>query len=377
MKKRLFLFLCVVLFGISCKTVEPVSGNRSEAGSVNSKEKKQPEVIWKYDSGSKVRSSPVLKDQLVYSGSNDKFFAIHYQTGDIAWQVNTSAPVTSSCVVNDNKVYFECGEIIYVHSALTGEFLWKFEPEITNMGNYDEWDYHHPSPVIHDNNLFFGTVNGDLYVIDINTQKIVWQYKIDKISSTPVIYDNFIYLTNWDGSLYALDMDKREKVWDFETYGSIQTIPAVNGNYICFGSRDTNFYTLNRKTGEQLWKYTDMQESWFTGSPLLESGTIYAGSSDSKRLYAFDCESGEILWKCMTYGNVFSKPVIDGNKFYITSGDGYTTPGRGFITSADLDSGKPIWKFKAANIFTTPVIVDNIVIFGSDDGNLYALNINL
>ncbi len=377
MKKLLFVSL-ILLISISCKNVKSEPEKVVEVEKIEIRVEIQPEIVWKYDSGSILRSSPVLDGQLVYSGGTDTFFALNSKTGEVVWTVDLSAPVTSKAIVQNEKVYFESGEVIYVHSALTGDFLWKFVPEVISSEKYDYWDYHHSSPAIYSQNLYFGTRNGDLYVVDINTQETIWHYKIDReISSTPVVYENYIYITDWAGSLYALNMDKKIEEWKFEAYDSIQTIPAINDDYICIGSRDTNFYTLDRKTGEQVWKYTDVRKSWFTGSPVIIGDAIYAGSSDSKRIYAFEIATGEILWRSMTYGNVFSQPVINNNILYATSGNAYATPGLGYLTASDMTNGKIVWKYKSANIFTTPVITDNTLIFGSDDGFLYALNIDV
>jgi len=86
-----------------------------------------------------------------------------------------------------------------------------------------------------------------------------------------------------------------------------------------------------------------------------------------------------IAWKFQSpnpdFSNVVAKssPIIDEDKIYFGSDDGY-------FWALNQSDGSVAWKFKVArgkdgkSIYSTPALYEDMVYFGAYDGNLYALN---
>jgi outer membrane protein assembly factor BamB len=110
--------------------------------------------------------------------------------------------------------------------------------------------------------------------------------------------------------------------------------PIVVGQTIYFASRD-RLYAVDRATGEMKWRYPSGDEAASTirSTPTYSDGVIYIGANDGY-FYALDAETGSQKWVFRTTGSVRSHPVV--------------------IKTSPTDPG--------------------IVIFGSDDDILYAIN---
>jgi outer membrane protein assembly factor BamB len=108
-------------------------------------------------------------------------------------------------------------------------------------------------------------------------------------------------------------------------------------------------------------------DSWVFGSPVIDSnGTIYFGADDFYAIYS----NGTQKWKVNNKMDVFSAPAIDRNG-NIYTGTFLDSPNYLF---AFYPNGTVKWRYPTSNIFSSPVIdSNNIIYFGEDNGNLLAL----
>jgi len=75
----------------------------------------------------------------------------------------------------------------------------------------------------------------------------------------------------------------------------------------------------------------------------------------------------ELKWKFKTEDKVFSSPAIADGVVYFGSNDGN-------LYAVDIKTGQEKWKFKTESwVYSSPAIADGVVYFGSADGNLYAV----
>jgi len=118
-----------------------------------------------------------------------------------------------------------------------------------------------------------------------------------------------------------------------------------------------------------------------TSSPAIDkNGIVYVGSADNN-IYAVNGETGVINWKYQTGGAInTSSPVIDVNGIvYIGSYDGYLYAfDTKTINPENGSTWVPKWKFQTKGaVASSPAIApDGTIIFGSADGNIYAVNPN-
>ncbi|HKG91199.1 MAG TPA: PQQ-binding-like beta-propeller repeat protein [Gemmatimonadaceae bacterium] len=114
-------------------------------------------------------------------------------------------------------------------------------------------------------------------------------------------------------------------------------------------------------------------------SPTVAGGVLYVGSGDGF-VYAIDAVSGAVKWRREMGGAVASTPAVAGGLVYVgAAGGSYRA-----LRAAD---GTVAWTFKAGaevplawglesgQVYgSSPAISGSTVLFGAEDGNLYAVD---
>ncbi|AYB32140.1 PQQ-binding-like beta-propeller repeat protein [Chryseolinea soli] len=196
-----------------------------------------------------------------------------------------------------------------------------------------------------------------------------------------------VYFGSADGNLYAVTRKNGDVVWKFKTAGAISSTPAFAKGTLYVTSRDLNIYAVDAATGKERWKFQTgslLPHFWgweyFQSTPVIENDVLYVGAGDGM-CYALQASDGKVLWKFKTNSRIRSTPVIQDKSLLVASYDGVlyvldktkgTLQWRYETEGAHLKSEDFGWDRNA--IDATPVVTNNKIVFGSRDGNLYAVD---
>jgi outer membrane protein assembly factor BamB len=169
---------------------------------------------------------------------------------------------------------------------------------------------------------------------------------------------------------------KIEELWQ-ETVGIgsderfLKLVPAIGSGKIVAADRDGLVQARDLRTGDLIWEAeTDIHLS---GGPGLGNGTVILGSSDAE-VVALNSENGETLWKSEVSSEVLSVPVIVNGIVVIRTTDGA-------VIALDEKNGGKLWSYEinvpalSVRGVGTPIIVEDNVIVGYDNGKLMALRL--
>ncbi len=424
------LFLCPPIFA---QQIEGFRGDAAHTGVfVSAGPSSFHKIKWQFHSGGQILSSPAVHGGTVFFGSNDHHLhAIDLASGAEKWKFKTGGRIPSSPAIGNGLVYFLSYDgNFYAVDEGTGALKWKFategerrfaakhlhgmEPATESMP--DPFDFYLSSPVAGAGLIYFGSSDGNVYALDAATGALRWKFKTgDVVHSSPALADGTVFIGSWDTYLYALDAASGKEKWrfktgeDHETYNQvgIQASPAAANGVVYFGCRDANFYALDAISGKKLWAYNN-KGSWVIGSAAVRDGKVYFATSDTGLVNALDSKSGALLYSLdFNHWPMFSSPAIAGNMAYIGSHQGrllaidlasqelawtFTTEaakrngpaytdGKGapnydaaFADSFYDDIVSGIQKmFTLGAILSSPTVAGDTVLFGSTDGNLYAI----
>lgn len=129
---------------------------------------------------------------------------------------------------------------------------------------------------------------------------------------------------------------------------------------------DLAAYDASDPTGTVVWRFHPGGTVYSPPAHDPRTGRIFFGASD-KRLYALDAR-GLFLWSLRTGDNVATRPVVVGEVVVFGSEDRV-------VYGADAATGKVRWRrVTGGPVVSSPAVVGSTVVIGSDDGSVYALD---
>ena len=387
-------------------------------------------VKWAFKTGGPVLSSPAVAEGVIYFGSADGFFyAVDEQSGKEKWKLEAGQPISSSPAVVEGMVYFTCYDrMLYAVAAQTGKVKWRFAAEqersFQASGIHgstprdqmiaDPFDFFTSSPAVFHGRVYFGSGDGNIYAVDVETGALVWRSPTgDVVHATPAIANNTVYIGSWDSNFYAIDATSGQEKWRFKAgedpvdhnQVGFESSAAIWENTVYVGCRDGHVYAIDAATGRKKWDYST-SHSWVNTTPAVRDGTVFAGTCDSHQFFALEAKTGRLQHVLDAKQCMVSSPVIAGTVVYIGGFNGK-------LYALDTGSLKILWEFQTNGskqdplnvlnsdgtrrpftptfndyedmvllkyrtfsvgaILSTPVIDGGEVYFGSTDGYLYAL----
>ncbi len=218
--------------------------------------------------------------------------------------------------------------------------------------------------------------------------RLKWRFQTrGKIRSTPAISDGIVCFGSEDGSLYAVDAEKGTLRWKYATEGDLSASPAIAGGVIYVTGGDGAMLAIALETGKLRWRYQTGKplpfeqfagdpRSWdiWQSSPVVDGERIYFGSGDGF-LYALERNSGRLVWRYGTDAVVRTSAAVAAGVVYVGGFDGK-------LHAVEADTGKLKWSFKTegnpyfpkGEIQGSPSVADNRVFFGARDGFVYAVD---
>jgi len=117
----------------------------------------QSGLLWRFKLDEPVTSSPIVTDDTLYIGSDNKLVAVDLQNPQKHWEFETGSLISSSPALIDTTIYVasEDGRL-YAVDTVTGEKLW----DILIGGKITS------SPAVADGTIYIGSHDGNLYAIE-------------------------------------------------------------------------------------------------------------------------------------------------------------------------------------------------------------------
>ncbi len=388
-------------------------------------------VKWKFPTGDRIASSPVHRDGVIFFGGDDaNVYAVGAADGRQRWKRRTGGPVSSTPAIAGDMLYVASYDgKLYALDVRTGVPRWKFATDgerrfeakglhgmqPKNQTIADPFDVFLSSPVVAAGSVFFGSGDGNVYAVDAASGELRWKFRTgDVVHASPAYADGVLFFGSWDSYFYAVDAATGKEKWRFHggedpmihNQVGFQSSPAVVDGVVYTGCRDSNLYAIDAATGNEKWHF-NTEGSWVISSPAISRGKVIFGTSDSTRYFVLDAGTGKPIVQQQDSAYMFSSPAIAGNVVFIgvlngtlaardlTTGEllwQFQTEASkrnvGWVLTSDRKFNVPLlfsseWReapilaslrqFEVGSIFSSPLVVDGVVYFGSTDGKLYAV----
>ena len=217
------------------------------------------DTVWRFPTGGKIWSTPVIDDDTLYVGSFDKkFYALNANDGIKRWEpFATEGAIVAAPVVYNNRIYFgSLDRYVYALDAATGALRWRFPAE--------KWFW--TKVVAFDSLIYAPCLDGRVYVLNAETGAKVTEFDLGSpISSSPVLVENLVIVATEEGRVYSLDTTSQKQrllanIAELAGEALLIRSPLFASEGVVFVHAQTEkhgslLYALNAVTGIDLWRY--------------------------------------------------------------------------------------------------------------------------
>jgi outer membrane protein assembly factor BamB len=216
--------------------------------------------------------------------------------------------------------------------------------------------------------VYAGSFDEHLYALDLATGKEKWKVKIGPVKAAPSYKDGSLYVGTEDGVFFRLDAATGKERWKFDTEAEITSSANFVGDRVLFGASNAILYCLSAE-GKVLWKFK-IEGGPVNGSPTVVGKRTFVGGCDSK-LHIIDVDSGKEVTAVDLGGQTGATAAVAGDQVFI----GTIQPGN--VQAVNWKKAEVQWIFepkRSAEFLSSPAVTDRLVVVGSKDRRVYALD---
>lgn len=326
-------------------------------------------VAWRAFLKGSGRGTPAVDgDLLLVPGQDGVLYALDRRSGRRRWTFATGGEILARPLPHDGRIYVGSGDTRFYCLDRRGRELWRQE-----IG--------HPvysAAAVAADRIVVAANNGHIYAFNAAGEKL-WENTVPQysIESRPwVAHDQSrVFYGSWDGYVYCLDPKDGAVKWRTQGAGSKASLPGVAryyspadagpvqaGNRLWIADRMYRLSILNAATGAMLSEEKDVastalsedgqsvylrgttgnlrkvaangttlwsapaRTSFLPSAPTERDGVVFSNTATGT-VIALDAGTGKQLWsyQCTPRLYVFSDPVSDGERVYVTGMDGTVT----------------------------------------------------
>jgi outer membrane protein assembly factor BamB len=255
-------------------------------GTIRALSMRNGDVIWQHDTPhGKTASSPaVWRDQLVVHGMDGHVWVLRRSDGRLLWRYDVGSPVESSPVVLDGvDIFGAWNGTITALDLRTHRVRWRTRSgcKITS------------SAAAAGSTLYLGDYCNRLLALRARDGQLRWSRSVNgRVYGTPAVAGGRVFVpSSTGGSLTAFSTGGR-LLWRRSTGSYVYSSPAVADGRVFFGSYNGVFYALSAASGATLW--TRAAGGPISGAAVVVDGIAYAGSF-AHRIIGVDARTGKVV----------------------------------------------------------------------------------
>ena len=269
-----------------------------------------------------------LNQDFLYGADNLGFiYSIDLETGKIIWKQNYGVPFASHLNFYQDVLYVvNKNSRLYAFSISNGQKIWSFEAlsglvKPSKSSNIS----------INNNKLVFSNDLGDLTVIDLNKQTVLWSINIfstnrilnnffSKISNI-LIDKNNVYVSSSGGDLISFNIENGDINWSKKITSTQNHVVA--DKYLFALTEDGYVIAFNKFDGNILWSLNLSNSSIDKNKKgkeyfglILASSNLYVTSSNGE-IYKISASDGKYISTKKISNELSRAPIIVNNKMLI------------------------------------------------------------
>lgn len=208
-------------------------------------------TLWKFRTPGLVRSTPGISNNTILFGDTEGNFYCLDLKGNVKWTYKVIGEplkldtlgfdrkaILGASVITGGKVIFGARDgYLYCLDINDGKQLWTVDHDVSWIIS---------TVAVKDTFVITGTSDGRfVQAVNLNTGKQIWKYRTPLATwSSPLIHNDKVYEGCYDGQLFCLDLATGKRISQFATNGIIYSSAVIDDGILYIGSDDGNLYAL-------------------------------------------------------------------------------------------------------------------------------------
>lgn len=197
---------------------------------------------------------------------------------------------------------------------------------------------------------------------------VAWESRVGAVTASPILTSSLAIAPTADGRLVFLDRASGRRVHEMRLASAVESSPALSDQVLHVGTDDGEVVGVDVVNGTE--RYRVRLGRLVRSSPLPWQERVIVGTVDDKGaggVASLDAK-GKLLWMRKT-GPVFSSPALAGDVVLVGSDDGS-------VYALDAARGTVSWAERlGAKVRATPAVAEDLAIAADFEGRLVALRV--
>ncbi|MCE2501386.1 MAG: PQQ-binding-like beta-propeller repeat protein [Dehalococcoidia bacterium] len=301
------------------------------------------------------------------------------------WEIETPGVMMASSAIVGDAVFITTEDgIAAALSTESGEILWSYDVEAPSDS----------APAVAGDTVYLGSRNHRILALGQQDGQLRWERNLGNIVlGSAIVVDGTVYIGSTNGDLEALDAATGETRWSVPTSGWVVGHPATDGSVVAVTSLGERFITIDAETGRR--RLVFFSGTPVVGGPIIADGRAYfvtnrggvwamdtAAVSRPFSRFAYVAKFNFFYWRLLktppqqtgtawvasAQGRVKYSPTYADGRLFVVNEDNK-------VTAFDDAGGDELWETQLAEeVITEPMAAGDVLILGTVDGALIALN---
>ena len=207
--------------------------------------------------------------------------------------------------------------------------------------------------------------------------RLLWEKQtVDGVASTPAIVGEKVYVGTVQGDLFCLNLADGREIWKYQSLPNAkpnELAPAfmapiaVAHDLVFAGDQEGGFHAINLQTGQRVWHVEDGGE--IVGGPNIYKDRVLFGSHKGQLTAAWIRRREKNCGSTTPEVPSTGPPTVAGQYTFSTN---CQAP---FLKVVDIETGKEVKDVKIdARLIASAAVLDGFLYFGTEIGAVYALD---
>ncbi len=219
---------------------------------------------WRFETGNKIWSMPVVYEDVVYFGSLDhNVYAVSLKdtgslrAGDEMWRFETDGAVAATPLVMNGRVYIgSFDRRFYSLDAFSGQEAWAEPFEAEN------WFW---SKAVSDGaTVYVASLDGNLYALDSTSGAERWRFEAQSpIIAAPALVPSGVAVATDNGDIYLVRSTDGTEIRDFAARDHIRAPLTASGSIVYFSAMNHTVRAVDLQQGfwTELWCFNTKESN--------------------------------------------------------------------------------------------------------------------